>query len=158
MSALDAEQLPIANDNKQVTEKMKTLTTVEFEALIEHGGWQREQNYEIVERYDHTDIIPCYEKGKNEHVKTERRWGLASKKSTLGGITISYNELFSYTKGDNDSFSTSTDFVDDVWVVQGVTVIDEDGDTVDTHNLGEYFIAENEGFTSIDYSGLKTTD
>ena len=81
MSALDAEQLPIANDNKQVTEKMKTLTTVEFEALIEHGNWQREQNYEIVERYDHTDIIPCYEKGKNEHVKTERRWGWASKKS-----------------------------------------------------------------------------
>lgn len=131
---------------------MKTISITEFKNLVARNDWQREEDHEVIERltrqveewneeYDFLDLIGIL------HV-----WGCASKTSTLDGIKITYTEGFSYDECDPDSLSTGTEGLDCVWTVEGVVVVDEDGDELDAHELADYL---NSDFSSIDYSVLE---
>lgn len=121
----------------------------EFKTLIARNDWQREQHHEVVERLD---LIGIPHIGGRASV-----WGWASKTSTLDGIKITYTEGFNYDEGDPDSLSTETEEQDDVWStdlwsVEGVVVVDEDGDKLNAHELAEYLDSD---FSKIDYSVLE---
>ncbi|PCS21917.1 hypothetical protein [Candidatus Enterovibrio escicola] len=77
---------------------------------------------------------------------------MASKTSTLDGIKITYTEGFNYEECDSDSLSTGTEGQDAVWSVESVTVVDEEGDELNAHELADYLDSD---FSSINYSVLE---
>lgn len=131
---------------------MKIITIAEFTALLEHNDWQREQDHEVVERLDRQVEEWDEEKESLDLIYIPHVWGWASKTSTLDGIKITYTEGFNYDECDPDSLSPGTEGQDDVWSVEGVTVVDEDGDKLDAYDLAEYLDSD---FSSIDYSVLE---
>lgn len=131
---------------------MKTISIAEFETLVARNDWQCSQDHEVVER------ITCYDEewdDENESldlIDIHHVWGWASQTSTLDGVKITYTEGFDYDECDPDSLSSSTEGQDTVWVIEGVTVVDEDGDPLDAHELADHLCAD---FRSIDYSVLE---
>jgi len=102
------------------------MTIDEFGKLRHEEKWFPVENrYEVVE-------IPV-------------AWGYAQKVSRLGDIVITYNETFRYDEYNKESFSSGTDGMDDVWSVQGVTVVDEDGEVMDAYDIADYL---NDSFSS----------
>ena len=131
---------------------MKTISIAEFETLVARDGWQREQELEVLER-DVLEVEKWDEKNESlDLIDIPHVWGGASKTSTLDGIKITYTEGFDYDECDYDSLSTGTEGMDDVWSVEGVLVVDEDGDELNANELSYYLDSD---FSSIDYSVLE---
>lgn len=130
---------------------MKTISIAEFETLTARNDWQREQNIEVVDHLDRQ--VEEWDDENESFDLTEIPYvlGYASKTSTLDGIKITYEEGFSYDECDPCSLSAGTEGQDDVWSVEGVVVVDEDGDKLDAHELADYLDSD---FSSIDYSVL----
>lgn len=131
---------------------MKTISIAEFEALVARNDWQREQDLEVVERLDRQVEEWDEENESLDLIDIPHVWGWASKTSTLDGIKITYTEGFNYDECAPDSLSTGTEGQDDVWSVEGVVVVDEDGDELSAHELADYLDSD---FSSIDYSVLE---
>lgn len=131
---------------------MKTISIAEFEALVAHNDWQREQDYEVVERFDRQIEEWDEENDTLELIGVPYVWGWASKTSTLGDIKITYTEGFNYYECEPDTLTTGTEGQREVWFVEGVVVIDEDGDELNAHELADYL---SDDFSSIDYSVLE---
>ena len=131
---------------------MKTISISEFETLVARDDWQREQDHEIVDRHEFQDQKRHKENDSLEFIDVVHVWGLANKTSTLDGIKIIYTESFNYDEYEPDSFSSGTEGQDEVWRVEGVVVVDEDGDKLNSHELADYL---NSDFSSIDYSVLE---
>ena len=130
---------------------MKTISIAEFETLVARNDWRREQDHEVVEsmvreveEWNSDDEYP-------ERIEIPHAWGWAAIFSTLGDIKITYTEGFNYDEYQPDSLSTGTEGQDEVWTVEGVTVVDEYGDEFNAHELSEYLTFE---FSDIDYSDL----
>lgn len=137
---------------------MKTISIAEFETLVARNDWQREQDHEVVERLDREVEEWDEETESLDLIDIPHVWGWASKISTLGGIKITYTEGFNYDECEPDSLSTGTEGQDDVWSVEGIVVVDEEGGELNAHELADYL---NSDFSSIDYSVLEieqTTD
>ena len=137
---------------------MKTMTLKEFEVLVASNDWKREQEIEVVERLDRTEEEWNSESETLEQVYIPHVFGWATVTNELEGIKIQYQEGFNYDECDSDSLATSTEGQDDVWSIEGVTVVDEDGDELDAYDLAEYLDGR---FSSIDYDVLQidqTTD
>lgn len=137
---------------------MKTISIAEFETLVARNDWQREQDLEVVERLNHQVEKWDEENESLDLIDIPHVWGLASKISTLDGIKITYTETFNYDECDPDSLSTGTEGQGKVWSVEGVVVVDEDGDELNAHKLADYLDSD---FVNIDYSVLeieKVTD
>lgn len=130
---------------------MKTISIAEFETLVARNDWQREQDHEVVERLDRQVEEWDEENESLDLIDIPHVWGWASKTSTLDGIKITYTEGFNYDECDLDSLSTGTEGQDDVWSVEGVVVVDEDGDELNAHELADYLDSD---FSGIDYSVL----
>jgi len=131
---------------------MKTISIAEFETLVARNDWQREQDHEVVERLDRQVEEWDEENESLDMIDIPHVWGWASKTSTLDGIKITYTEGLNYDECDPDSLSTGTEGQDDVWSVEGVLVVDEDGDELNAHELADYLDSD---FSSIDYSVLE---
>lgn len=123
---------------------MKTMTIAEFEKLAASTNWKREQEHEVTD---------SFEREVNEEFRAKATYcsGWAAKRSKLDGISITYQETFSYLECNLESFDSGTDGMDDVWSIQGVIVVDEDGDKLDAYDLADYL---SEDFTAIDYTVL----
>lgn len=121
---------------------MKTITIAEFETLVARDDWQREQEHEITDRFDITN---------DEGVEIWRVTGWASQTSILDDIKITYTETFGYDEYEPDSLSYGSEGLDDAWSIEGVTVIDDDGDEMSDDDLADYL---SNDFSVIDYSGL----
>lgn len=130
---------------------MKTISIAEFETLVARNDWQREQDHEVVERLDRQVEEWDEENESLDLIDIPHVWGWASKTSTLDGIKITYTEGFNYDEYNPDSLFTGTEGQDDVWSIEGVVVVDEDGDELSAHELADYL---NSDFSSIDYSVL----
>lgn len=131
---------------------MKTISIAEFETLVARNDWQREQDHEVVERLDRQVEEWDEESDTLEKLDIPHVWGWASKTSTLDGIKITYTEGFNYDECEPDSLSTGTEGQGDVWSVEGVVVVDEDGDELNAHELADYLDSD---FSSTDYSVLE---
>lgn len=130
---------------------MKTVSIVEFSALTARSDWSREQDQEVVERLTHRDEQWNEKNQCFDVIHVPHAWGWASLTSTLAGIRIKYTESFNYNEGDPDSLAVGTEGQDKVWLIEGVTVLDDDGDKMDAIELAEYLDA---AFAKIDYSVL----
>lgn len=128
---------------------MKTISIAEFETLVEYSDWQREQDYEIVERLVRQDEEWDEERESLDVIDIPHVWGWASIISTLDSIKITYTEGFNHDEYDPDSLSVGTEGQDDVWSVEGVVVVDEDDNELSAHELCDYL---NSDFSSIDYT------
>ena len=128
---------------------MNTITISEFKNLIANKDWHREQKHEVV------GIDPrCEKNASGRLVATDVYivWGFASKTSILNGIEITYAEAFEHEECNLASLTTTTERIEEeVWHIDGVNVVDEDGNWIDPHDLAEFLPAD---FSSIDYSGL----
>ena len=130
---------------------MKTISIADFKTLVARNDWQREQDHDVVECLDRQASEWDEETESVDLIDIPFAWGWASKTSTLDGIEITYTEGFSYDECDPESLSTGTAGQDDVWTVEGVLVVDEDGDELTAHEVGYYLGAD---YSSIDYSVL----
>lgn len=119
----------------------KTFTPQEFEKFLARSDWQRSQNQEILERMVRDD----FNRGEIPHA-----YGWASLTSELDGVKITYTESFSFDECERDSLSASTEGQNEIWSIQGVRIIDEDGDESDP----ELWMERDGGFDAIDYSFL----
>lgn len=133
---------------------MKTISISisEFENLIARNDWQREQDCDVVERLDRSVESWDEESQLLELVEIPHVWGWASKTSIMDGIKITYTEGFDYDECEPDSLSVGTEGQDDIWELEGVVVVDDDGDEIDAHELSDYLDCD---FSSIDYSVLE---
>lgn len=131
---------------------MKTISIAEFEILVARNDWQREQDHEVVELHDRQVEEWDEENQSFDVIHIPHAWGWASKTSILDDIKITYTEGFNYDECDPNSLSTGTEGQDDVWSVEGVVVVDEDGDEINAHDLADYLDSD---FSNIDYSELE---
>lgn len=130
---------------------MKTITINEFKTMAARDDWRREQDYEVVDRIDR-QVEEWDEASESPKVTDiQHAWGWASKTSTLDGVKIVYTEGFNYDECEPDSLSTGTEGQDKVWSVEGVAVLDEDGDPMSADDLADYLGSD---FRDIDYSVL----
>lgn len=137
---------------------MKTLSSADFKALVARNDWSRDQDICPID----VVLTPREEWSDDNEtvVVTENRkyWGCATKTSTLDGITITYSEGYDYVEYQTDSLSTGTEGHDETWTIDGVSVVDEDGDVMSVVDLVDDLSSD---FSLIDYAGLqieKTTD
>lgn len=138
---------------------MRTISIDEFQNLVALNDWKREQDHDVVQYLDR-QVIDYWDDDvdwddENETpplIKIPHAWGWASKTSSLDGIKIIYTECFSYDLFDPDSLSSGTEGQDNTWSVEGVTVVDEDGDEMNADKLADYLSSD---FSNIDYSVLK---
>ncbi|MDH5188493.1 MAG: hypothetical protein OEW37_05995 [Rhodospirillaceae bacterium] len=128
---------------------MKTITLDQLTPLLKQA-WTHEQTIDFsdsgtktIEHYDRKS-----ETSELEHIAWTQ--GFAWVTSKLDGITITYTESFGYDDYDEDSFNASTDGMDEVWKIEGLTVLD-DGDEMSESEIADYL---DESFSTIDYSGL----
>ena len=131
---------------------MKTISIAEFETLVACADWHREQDLDVVERLDRNVEEWDEESESLELIEIPHVWGWASKTSIIDKIKITYTEGFDYDECEPDSLSVGTEGQDDIWELEGVVVVDDDGDEIDAHELSDYFDCE---FSSIDYSVLE---
>lgn len=130
---------------------MKTISITEFKSLITSNDWIRTQKVSEVDT--HSRIIREY-MDYNENYCVEEvtnHWGYATVTSTLGEVTIEFQEAFSYDECDQESILTSNDGLEHVWVIDGVEVIDDDGEKICNSVLSDYLGSD---FSKIDYSVL----
>ena len=130
----------------------RTMTVDQFRAMLERPEWVRKQYIEQI------DTASRQEQEWDEEAETYATTdidiiqGYAVLESTLDGVTVEYQEFWSHDEFEPGTFETSTDGLDNVWTITGVTVLDEDGDEMSRNDLIFLIPAE---FAEIDYSGLK---
>lgn len=131
---------------------MKTISLAEFEALVARNDWQHVQEHDVVDRFNRQVEEWCEESKTSEHIDIPHAIGWASKVSTNGCIKITYIESFNYDEYNPESLVVGTEGQEDVWSIEGVLVVDEDGDEL---NVGELAELLHPDFSSIDYSVLE---
>lgn len=130
---------------------MKTISIAEFLTLLSSDGWQRKQDHEIVGRLDRQVETWNVDSPYPKVIAVPQAFGWASKTSTLDGIVVAYIEGFKYDVYDPASLSP---WRDDYWVVEGVLVLDNDGDVLNERELAIFLDAATD-FSRIDYSVLE---
>ena len=136
---------------------MRTISIDEFQNLVARNDWKREQDLDVercdrqVVDYWDDDVDWDDENETPPLINIPHALGWAFKTSSLDGIKITYIEGFSYDLFDPDSLSTGAE-CQDTWSVEGVTVVDEDGDEMNADELADYLSSD---FSNIDYSVLE---
>lgn len=141
------------DNRKDKSLDMKTISIDEFKNLIANGDWQRNQDYEIVERLERHDENWDNESEKRNLIVIPCAHGWASKTSTLDQVQITYTEQFSYDEYEPDSLTSGIEQLDEAWSLKGVIVTDEDGEALTNGELSVYLNSE---FSSIDYDSFIT--
>lgn len=149
----DIHSRPGGDTRQTRSNLMKTVTLDQFEILAKSDKWQRERVLDVYEHiyrekhidddeYPHTANVLC-------------TFGYAAMTSILDGIEITYAENYSYDNHDEESFCVSADGQEEIWEVEGVRVVDEDGDEVDVWELADYL---PKAFYEINYDFDKDFD
>ncbi|OFV49723.1 hypothetical protein [Oligella sp. HMSC09E12] len=125
---------------------MKTISLDEFDNLILCEEWEREQRFEVNSSMKVSKLRLFGD--EIEFVDVNKIYGLAKLVSTLDGITVTYSESFNYEENDPDSLRFGVEGMDEVWDIQGVKVLDEDGEEVNAKRLADCLPYE---FSVIDY-------
>ncbi len=137
---------------------MRTISIDDFKALVSRPDWHREQDHDVVDAITTHSERWNRDEDELERIEIRHAYGWASQTSALDGITITYTEGIEYYECDPDSLSTSIDGLDDVWAIDGITVLNDDGEPVCAADLADYLPIT---FSDIDYSVLEieqTTD
>ncbi|MBU2735089.1 hypothetical protein HAQ00_04970 [Acidithiobacillus caldus ATCC 51756] len=130
---------------------MRTIPLPEFKKLVARNDWQREQNINIIDRICREETVSDEETGSMELVEIPHAFGVATKTSTLEDVRIVYTESFNYDEYDPESLHASTEGQDNIWSVEGIIVLDEDGSEMDEVSLSWYLTRD---FSSINYGEL----
>lgn len=102
---------------------MKTIKINDFADFLEDNDWTQKTDWEI-----HTEENGVFS-------------GVAWVISTSGDVEISYSELFSFEKDNEESLSTTE--ADDFLTIEGAIIINDDGNKVSDPDwrveVGSYF-------------------
>jgi hypothetical protein len=124
----------------------KKFSVEEFENFIKSGGWKREC---FTEEHDSDYSVRCVgSKLKNVGIT----FGCGAVDSSKDGVIIMYQEGYEFEENEPDTFSTSTEGLNNVWEIKGACIVDEDGEFLDIHDFNSELVAC--GFSDIDYSHL----
>lgn len=134
---------------------MTTITIDQFEELINRGDWDRTQELDIIEYIKIDKEVWNHEDEDFDIIQVRHAYGLATVTSTLGDVVITYNEGFNFDENDPASLKTGTEGMDEVWTIEGVTVLDGEGEEASTSFLTDYLSHE---FSEIDYSILESKE
>ena len=129
----------------------KVISIAELQAMVARSDWQYEQNIHTSERTTRYETAVDDKTDLMIEVAIPHVFGFASKVSTLDDITITYQEGFSYDECMPDTLDTSIEGMDVPWAIDGVTVLDEDGDEVELTTLIKLIPSR---FAVIDYTAL----
>lgn len=139
---------------------MKTITINEFKDLVNQDLWQREQDLEVIDSFDVDIETRASNEVEGDFVKLTKVtniYGFAILTSTFGDIQIIYQQAFSYKEYEPETLLVTDEGVD-TWVIEGVLVVDEDGEVLSVYDLADYL---NSDFQTLDFSLLEieqTTD
>lgn len=136
----------------------KQITISELETLLNNGLWSFDTLIEYSEQNLIVDQIEEFdEDGELNSTDVFGGYGFAVVTATQDGITLKYEESFNYRDNDVDSLTTGTEGQNTVWTIEGVDIVDEDGDSVSaTVAMGELWDDTPDDFTSPDYSSVKS--
>ena len=129
----------------------KTVTINQFKTFLTRNDWQRQQFLEILDTEDHQGYEFDDDLEIVLTIERTRVFGATSLVSTLDGIVIRYNEGFSYYQYQPETLISTTDGMDAIWEIEGVRVVDEDGEELTANELDEYLDYD---FSRIDYDEL----
>ncbi len=121
---------------------MKTITIEELKSLVENGTWTHKQETEYIDSHILEGI-----RGEDR----EYNFGSGTLTSTLGDITVTFFESYSYYSDEPDTFDASTEGLEEIWKIEGVKIIDEEGEPADISDFRSFF---EENFPDIDYSSI----
>ena len=132
----------------------KIMSIAEFKAFVERDDWVHEQSVDIIEETTRDIKKWDQDSERYEDVPIPHVWGAGVITSTLDGVTITYAEYFSYDEYEPDTLETTTDGPEAGWTIEGLTILDEDGDEMDAD---EYLSTDylSDDFHKIDYSDLE---
>jgi hypothetical protein len=113
--------------------KRRVMTIAEFRAFLARR-WSQKNTY---------DFVDCFPNEVN------RCYGFGRIVSKLDGVTITWNEGYEFRDGEAGSLIASTVGLEDHLLVDGLSVIDEDGE--------DLYLSQIEGllpasFVNVDYS------
>lgn len=125
---------------------MKTITLSKFNELVEHEDWTHSQEILWIEDNERTEM----DEGTVEGAIITGGYGAVQKTSILGSVKINYIANFEYDDFEPCSLKIH-DAGDYDWNIEGIMVVDKDGEELDIIDLSTSLPAE---FSEIDYSFL----
>lgn len=129
----------------------RTMTLSDFEQLADNGEWKHAQEVERCDstHYDENEL----DEGQEAFVKVI---GQGRVISVCGDVKITYTEGFDYHLGNEDTFSPGTEAMSDseIWSIEGVIIVDEDGDEVTKGAIADCL---SPAFSTVDYDGFDCT-
>lgn len=124
---------------------MKTITTTELKNLVETGNWDHKQELKYIDSH--------IEGGFGEEDRTYH-FGSSEMVSTMGDITVTKYEGYSFYACEPDTFAGNSEGLDEVWKIEGIQVIDEDGEPA---HISDFYNIFDDHFPDIDYSSVKSS-
>ncbi len=124
---------------------MKTITTTELKNLVETGNWDHKQEVEYIDSWREPRL---------EGEDRKYNFGLGTLNSTLGDITVTHFEGYSYYSDERDTFVANSEGLSEPWKIEGIQVIDEDGEPA---HISDFYNLFEDHFPSIDYSSVENS-
>ena len=112
------------------------ITAADFEELLRDVHWSHISS---------TEFADCH--GENDSIQ----FGAGVVTSTLGDILITWSEGYESVVGVSDSLVASIEGLDEYLVINGVAVLDDDGETLSQSELAGMLPA---AFRTVDYSAF----
>lgn len=124
---------------------MKTITTTELKNIVETGTWTHTHEVEYIDSMIQVD-----------HEKEDRTYvcGSGTLTSRCGDIVVTHFEGYSYYSDEPDTFASNSEGMDEVWKIEGIQVIDEDGEPA---HISDFCGIFEDHFPSIDYSSVENS-
>lgn len=132
---------------------MITMTIEQFETLLTRK-WEHRTHIEELDTVQHDCEMWDSEAEELRSVSIPHTFGEAVVTSTcptMEGITITYLESYNYDEHQPETFTSGTDGLDEIWQVEGVVVVDEDGEELNAHEVSYYLDGD---FSDPDYRDL----
>jgi len=125
--------------------KMKTITTEELKNLVETGTWTHTHEVEYIDSHIETVV----DGDDRTYV-----FGSGTLISRYGDIKVTHFEGYSCYSGEPGTFTSSSEGLDEVWKIEGIQVIDEDGEPA---LISDFYSLFEDHFPSIDYSSVSNS-
>lgn len=130
---------------------MITITLKQLQEMIVSGNWAREADI----TFEDSVLVDreVYTEDGVELQEVLHRFGGAQLESRIGGITITTFEGFNYDDEKPETFSASTEGMDEIVQIEGAIVLDEDGDELSQQEIADELTSDF-FLTKSDYKGL----
>lgn len=133
---------------------MNKISVNDFKVIMSMAGWSHENTVETVDSQDREEHIYTNDGDIIETSYSEYVHGYANVVSIREDITVTYEEKWSFTKHDADSFDAD----EGSWSLDGAMIVDEDGDEVDVNSVISEIDDFDSDFNFIDYCLLEITE